>query len=370
MIKLIDLNYHVHATITNPHEALEVQKASTGFVKFIKNKLEIQLVKHIKYEGVEKIDSVDYFFFKSKRSFWKVPAKTHRFVKKQHADVVLIQGFIFPIQVIVLKLMLGKKVKFMLQHHGERIFTGPKRIFQRLTRPLIDAYLFTSVENANDWIEKKIISSKDKCYEVLEASTHFSKMNKENCKAELNMHGNKNFLWVGRLNSNKDPLTVLKAFAKYLSNNREAKLYMIYQTDELLSGIKKLVSQNSELNDAVILKGSLPHHELQYWYSAANFYISGSRSEGSGYALIEAMACGCIPVVTDIPSFNKITNNGKYGFLFESGDEKSLEMILSNLYKIDEAKISASIVEHFNSSLSFQAISNQLYNVCRSIINK
>ena len=370
MIKLIDLNYHTHSNISEPGKVMELQKASIGFVKFIKEKLTIQLIKHINCEGEEYVDGIKYNFFKSRNKFWHIPFKTHHYIKTQHPDIVLIQGLIFPIQLIALKLKLGKNAKIMVQHHGEKPFTGIKKLFQQIADRFINGYLFTSLENANEWVENKIISDNQKCYEVLEASTYFQRKDKELCKPQLSFTGSQNFLWVGRLNVGKDPLTILKAFEKYISTHHDAKLFMIYQTDELLPGIKKIIEQNEGLKNSVVLQGIVSYIELETWYSAADFYISGSHKEGSGYALIEAMACGCIPIVTNIPSFKKIINNGAYGFLFERGNEESLLNTLLKLDNIDRGKLSISIVEHFNNSLSFESISDTLYRVCEKLISK
>ena len=38
-------------------------------------------------------------------------------------------------------------------------------------------------------------------------------------------------------------------------------------------------------------------------YSAADLFVVGSHHQGSGYALMEACACGAVPVVTAIPTF-------------------------------------------------------------------
>src|SRR5206468_4276990 len=136
---------------------------------------------------------------------------------------------------------------------------------------------------------------------------------KQESKVKLGMLGADNFLWIGRLNANKDPLTVLTAFEKYAIQVPSTKFYIIYQTEELLQQIKDRISKSESLMNFVILVGKKYHNELTDWYSAADFFISGSHSEAAGYALVEAMACGCIPIVTNIPSFNNITEDGKYG---------------------------------------------------------
>jgi glycosyltransferase involved in cell wall biosynthesis len=369
MIKLIDLNYHSHSNISDPEQVLKLQKASIGFVQFIKEKLSIQLIKHLNYEGEKCVDGVKYVFFKSHNKFWHITFKTHSYVQKDHADIVLIQGLIFPIQLIALKFKLGRKPKIIVQHHGEKPFRGIKKIFQKIADRYVSFYLFTSIQNAEEFVKNKIISDGHKCVEILEASTCFKQTDKRQIRAELSLADDTIFLWVGRLNQNKDPLTVVNAFEKYLAYNPESKLFMIYQTEELLSAIKRKLEENNLLKNSIILKGKADHSQLEHWFNAADFYISASHKEGSGYALIEAMACGCIPVVTSIPSFKKITDNGKFGFLFEPGNEESLLKILLNLKTIDKEKLSVSIVEHFNQSLSFKSIADDLFAVCERITN-
>jgi glycosyltransferase involved in cell wall biosynthesis len=138
---------------------------------------------------------------------------------------------------------------------------------------------------------------------------------------------------------------------------------MIYQTEELLGAIKAKLATNEILNTAVKLVGSVPNRELVAWYSAADFFISGSHHEAAGFALIEAMACGCIPVVTRIPPFHTITGGGKYAFSFEPGNAVSLEQTLSLLQTIDIQELSQKIRRHFESELSFEKIATDILKI-------
>ncbi|MGN6295745.1 MAG: glycosyltransferase family 4 protein [Ginsengibacter sp.] len=370
MIKLIDLNYHSHSEISNPKEVLEIQNASIGFVEFIKERLSIHLVKHMDFEGERNINGVHYSFFKSKNKFWYIPFKTHRFIKKQQPDIVLIQGLIFPLQLIALRFQLNERTKIIVQHHGEKPFGGIKKMFQKIADRYVSFYLFTSVENAEHFIKNKVISAKNRCIEILESSTFYTQRNKLQCRQELCLNNSPIFLWVGRLNLNKDPFTVLSAFEKYVYLYPKAKLYMIYQIEDLLQEIQKRLEQSYLLENSVILKGKVDHSELEHWFNAADFYISASHKEGSGYALIEAMASGCVPIVTSIPSFKKITANGKFGFLFEPGNSESLLKVLLNLKNIDKEQLSVSIVNHFNQSLSFKSIAGDLFKICEQSMIK
>jgi len=247
---------------------------------------------------------------------------------------------------------------------------GVKKIVQKIACGYSDVFLFTAIGNAENYFKEGLITDKNKCFEVLEASTWFTKLDKQGCRRELGMTGEYNFLWVGRLDENKDPLTALKGFEKYVVNNPAAKLYMIYQEEQLLPRIKGLIAASEALQKAVIFVGKVEHNQLNKWYSAADFYLSASHKEGSGYALLEAMACGCIPVVTDIPSYRKITDDGRLGLLYEKGNSDDLLETLLKVDQIDKDKLSDEIVTHFNNRFSFKAIAEDIYQVCQKLTAK
>jgi glycosyltransferase involved in cell wall biosynthesis len=370
MIKLIDLTYHSNLEYTASSQLIQAQKEALGFIPFIKHLVNIEVIKHLRYEDTSVIDDVKFTFFKRFNSFWNIPFKTHNYIKKQQPDVILVQGLIFPIQVLFLRNALGKKCKIIVQHHGEKPFRGIKASFQKLADKYVDGYIFTSIGNAETWLNRKIISSPGKLFQALEASTFFQKEDKLEAQIKTGINANFNFLWVGRLNANKDPVTVIVAFEKYLKFNKSARLFMIYQNDELINEIRNRIGKNKDLQKAIVLVGNISHSELSAWYSAADYYISGSHSEGSGYALIEAMACGCVPVITDIPSFRTITADGKYGILYKAGDPEKLLDSLKSLSEINYEKYSQDILNYFSKSLSFKAIAEKLFSIFSTLISE
>ena len=100
-----------------------------------------------------------------------------------------------------------------------------------------------------------------------------------------------------------------------------------------------------------------------------DIFISGSHSEGSGYALVEAMHCGCIPVITNIPSFNAITGKGKYGFLYEPGNSKELAFALNNILVNDFKSLSDKIHSYAQNNLSFKNIADQVFELCDKLVS-
>ena len=367
MLKVIDIVYYSHNDHVEPQPVLDIHAPATGFAEFIKDKVDIQFVKHLNYEGTETINDIKYTFFKSGNHFWHIPFKTHRYIKSQRPDIVIVEGLIFPLQLIMLKLQLGKKVKIIAQHHGERPFTGIKGSMQKLAGRFVDTWLFTSTGNATAWIENRIIKNVTRCREVLEGSTYFKRKDKAESKERLGITKKNNFLWVGGLDKNKDPFTMLQAFEKYIAHDPGAMLYMIYQDNSLLNEVKLIIKTRIALKSKVKLIGKIDHEELPYWFSAADFYISCSHRESTGYALLEAMACGCIPVITDIPSFKKMSSNGKVGFLYPAGNEDALAMTLQHLSMINREEQSATVEKYFYENCSFKNIADDLYRIFNEV---
>ncbi len=323
-------------------------------------------IKQINYEGDCLYRNVHYHFinFGKKKSLF--PQKLHRLIKSFNPDIVFIQGLHKPFQFIQLGLQLSKKTKVIAQHHAEKPLTGFKKIFQKIADKYIDAYLFASYNMGLDWVKKGNISSAGKIHEVMEVSSVFSQMDKAEAKQKTGVRDGLIFLWVGRLNDNKDPLTVINAFLKFAEVTPNTYLYMIYHTEELSGKIKELLS-NSAQQQAVTLIGRVPHDELQYWFNSADIILSGSHYEGSGTAVCEAMSCGCMPIVTDIDSFRMITDNGRCGLLYEAGNAQALLDALNQIDQMDIAEKQRASLKYFQTNLSFEAIASRIQEIAESL---
>jgi glycosyltransferase involved in cell wall biosynthesis len=364
-MKIISVGYIKTAEFDNPHDWLKRISFYTGILEELAKQHEVISIERINYQGIYQQKGVTYYFTRLKKKVVLFPWRMHRFIKKQRPDVVLVHGFIFPFQIIQLGWMLGKKVKIIVQNHAEKPSPGIRKFFQRIADRYISAFLFTSEEMGMDWVEKGIIGSKKKIAEVMEVSAAFSALEKRSDKTSI--PGSPVFLWVGRLNANKDPETVVRAFIKFLSFQPSAKLYMIYQAEELLQQVRDMINSNDKAGDAIQLIGQIPNQQLREWYFKADFFISGSHYESGGVAVCEAMSCGCIPLLTDILSFRKMTGSGKCGLLYEPGNDKALLNILLQTQKMDLPKEKTRVLQQFKEELSFEAIAEKINQVLYSL---
>jgi glycosyltransferase involved in cell wall biosynthesis len=159
---------------------------------------------------------------------------------------------------------------------------------------------------------------------------------------------------VGRLTRNKDPLTALDGLELALPHLPRAAVVMVFGGHELLAEVTERIQSSPVLGQRVTLVGEVPHDEMPNYYSAADVFISASHNEGSGYALIEALAASVIPVVTDIPPFRAIT--GRIGARYAPGDAAAFATALREVCTRDLAGESMAARKHFERELQWDAI--------------
>jgi glycosyltransferase involved in cell wall biosynthesis len=362
----ISVSYNYSPEFDSPENWFKRAQIYNGILEHLSGRNTVINVKQINYIGNHTHKGVHHKFvdFGKKKTFF--PLRFNRFIKSLNPDIILFQGLHHPFQLIQLRFLLNKKVKIIAHHHAEKPFTGLKKYLQKIADRCVDAYLFASHEIGMDWVNRGNLLSPEKIHEVMEVSSVFYPIEKTIARSKTGAFGDPVFLWVGRLNANKDPFTVIKAFLRFAELHPNATLYMIYHTDDLLPDIIEFLKDHS-YKDNIILIGKVPNNDLLYWYNSADFIISGSHYEGSGTAIAEAMSCGCIPVVTDIFSFRMITDNGKCGFLYKAGDEIALLATLINLKHINLAEKKAASLAYFKSNLSFDAIAAKIQEIASSL---
>ena len=77
------------------------------------------------------------------------------------------------------------------------------------------------------------------------------------------------------------------------------------------------------LQDHVLLLPYLPQPELWQIFSRSKVYVSLSSHDGTPNTLLEALACGCFPVVGDIESLREWLDDGRNGLLVDPRDAQA-----------------------------------------------
>jgi glycosyltransferase involved in cell wall biosynthesis len=142
------------------------------------------------------------------------------------------------------------------------------------------------------------------------------------------------------LTADYNHIYLLKAVKILLSKGVKLHLHVIgdgYLADDL-----KTFAVNAKLTSSVTFYGRVQYEILPLILKKTNLYISVPISEGVSASLMEAMAVGLFPIVTDLPGNRALLKNGITGILVEKNSvEAIVEGIIHFKNMTSEAKKSA-----------------------------
>ena len=325
---------------------------------------EVSVVQRFHTAATIERDGVRYEFVADKHPPWLstrgAPDQFIDAIVKEAADIVHVNGLIFPGLVAAIRGKAAPRTVIVAQHHGgEFPIRGSGlsgfwlRRWWRRGLGAADALSFTSGEQAEPWRAAGVLANQ-RVIEIVEASTTMRPVGRDRARTAIAQDGSPLILWVGRLTTNKDPLTVLDGLERALPQLANARALMVFGDDTLFEGVDTRVRASALLLDRVTLVGRLDRAELPNYYAAADVFISGSHYEGSGYALIEAMSAGVVPVVTDIPSFRAIA--GDTGARWTPGDADDFARVLVDVCSTDLNSRKEAAKARFDRVLSWDAI--------------
>jgi glycosyltransferase involved in cell wall biosynthesis len=114
-----------------------------------------------------------------------------------------------------------------------------------------------------------------------------------------------------------------------------------------LSNDDRETLKGMQSSENVEFRGYVDQEELITYYQKAKIYCQLSYRESFGVALAEAMACGCVPVVTDRGALPEVV--GEAGFYAPYGDiESTVSAIKKALSANDGNRARARIEERFS----------------------
>ena len=214
---------------------------------------------------------------------------------------------------------------------------------------------FTAPELAQPFTDAGLLDPHAQVFAIPESSCRFTRGSRARARAETGLYGDPCILWVGHLNAGKDPLTVLDGVALAAARLPGLKLWCVFGDAPLLPAVQRRIERDPQLSGRVHLLGRVAHQRIELLMRAADLFVSGSHRESCGYALLEAMACGVTPVVTDIPSFRALT--GEVGHLWPCGDASRLAEAL--IHAATYRQPAVRVRTHFDDTLSFEAVGRQ-----------
>lgn len=140
------------------------------------------------------------------------------------------------------------------------------------------------------------------------------------------------YIYVGRMNKQKG----IEEICEYFSLHPSLILTLIGDGDDM-AYVKKMVSNYKNIQYVGYVKGL--SNLMPYYQKNAYFILNSKRTneweELFGQVLIEAMACGSVPISVNHSGPKEIISDKKDGFLFSEGE---LNEILDEVSSLDKNK--------------------------------
>jgi D-inositol-3-phosphate glycosyltransferase len=150
----------------------------------------------------------------------------------------------------------------------------------------------------------------------------FFPMPKSDAKRKIGFPDQRLLLFVGRLERLKGVETILRALALAADRrHQDVRLLVLGEDsrDAEESEKDRLRGLATELGiaDRVDFLGSVAHHELPYFYAAAEACLMPSYSESFGLVGLEAQACGCAVIAANVAGLASVVREGVTGYLID-----------------------------------------------------
>lgn len=290
-------------------------------------------------------------------------------LRSERADVLHVHGLDFQRPVLSLAAALPS-VPIILQDHASRPPRLWRRALQRRAFASVRGVAFCATEQARPFREAGVLAAHTPVYAIPESTCRFAPGDRAAARRETGLDGDPAILWVGHLDANKDPLTVLEGLSAAVPALEGARLHCCFGIAPLRAAVEARIASDPRLRGRVRLWGPVPHARIEQLMRAADLFVLGSHREGSGYALIEALACGLPPVVTDIPSFSALTGAGAVGRLWPCGDAEALAAALRAVAALPRDEQRRVVRSHFERELSSEALGGKLAAMYRDVLGQ
>lgn len=361
---IVCVSYFCDRRLETPDALLAAYLTLTGWAEGVAAAgAEVSVVQRFQYDACRTHKGVRYHFVASpslrQGSVMDGASRINRAIAYFQPDVIHVNGLSYARQAWLLKRRLPSTPILIQDHANRPPSRWPHSLLLRSALNRMDGVSFTAKAQADLWRQAGYLPETQPLFELMEGSSRFRLLVRSEAREQSGLHGDPLCLWVGRLDANKDPLMVLEGFAQALPQIPGMRLAMVYGEDALLPAVREWLAAHPQIAQRVRLLGRLPHDVLETVYNSADLFVLGSHREGSGYAALEALSCGVVPVLTDIPSFRMLLREGSVGALWPVGDPEALAqaLIIANADRTPETphQFRAFFEQHW----SFEAIGRQ-----------
>ena len=155
--------------------------------------------------------------------------------------------------------------------------------------------------------------------------TMFQPLDRDEARRKIGYGPGRLLLFVGRLERLKGVEVAIRALALLRDRSHDDVRLLILgedsrEGDESEKERLKAIASELSVRDRVDFLGSVAHHELPYFYSAADALVMPSYSESFGLVGLEAQACGRPVVGSDVTGLRSVVRDEVTGYLVAGND--------------------------------------------------
>jgi glycosyltransferase involved in cell wall biosynthesis len=369
-VHVVQVNCAIDAEGRGPEELLQAWPTVSLVAEAVAQAgAEVTVLQASRYAAEHRQAGVSYRFVAEPRlarryASGQMPWRLAAAARRLGPDVIHFNGLGFPLHLAAMS-RLG--IPVLVQDHASAA-GGKLGALRRWSLRRAAGVAFTARAQAEVFRAAGELPDSLPVFAVPESSTRFTAGDRAAARSSTGISGDPALLWVGRLNANKDPLTVLEAVRRVLPRLPNLQLWCAYSEADLLPAVEQVLRDEAVLAEHVHLLGALPHREMEALYRACDLFVLASHHEGSGYSLIEALACGVTPIVSDIPPFRALTGNGKVGVLARCDDAEAFAGGIMALAAQPWERLREAALEHFEQELSPAALGGKLVEAYRAAI--
>jgi glycosyltransferase involved in cell wall biosynthesis len=139
-------------------------------------------------------------------------------------------------------------------------------------------------------------------------------------------------------NSNID--IIINAFAVLANEIKGAKLIIANSGDR--ENYLKDLAAGLGLGDRITFLGSISRDEVVSLLKKSRVYVSIPASDSTSVTLLEAMACGTFPILSDLPANREWVEDGQNGYIIKQNNAEILYAAMKKALTDDRRILSAS----------------------------
>jgi glycosyltransferase involved in cell wall biosynthesis len=175
-------------------------------------------------------------------------------------------------------------------------------------------------------------------------------------------------LWLGIFMPHRHLEDAIEAVARSTSNGLKVRLLLAGSDrsyPDYLRSLKQLALSRG-LKDEVIFSGKVADDEIRDFYAACDAFLFPNNKQTWGLVVLEAMACGCLAIVSTGAGVHEVLTDGENSILFPPRDTAALTQKIAWLVNSpqERTRIARNGMKLVRESYNWDRFADQIEALC------